>query len=380
VKILLVNYEYLGQGGGAGQQMYYLAQALKDLKHDVSLMIGWDNKTGTPKLIDGVTMYIVKHKRKNVQLSTPTGMALFVLRGLLCINRLTRGNNYDIIQFYFSVPTGILSYGIHGNIPYIISLRGMDIPGLQKDRNRGLSILTSALNKRISRKAAAVICNSNESAIMYNRFIPDISIKVIHNTVSPQIKYKKTYSDSVTSFITIGRLIPWKRIDLLISAVVSLRSKYPEITLDIYGQGYQYYELQNHILKKNAGEYIKLKGYIDREQLLGTLHTYDAFVFASTGDSCPNVLIEAMASGLPIVAARSGGAIDIVEEGITGLFSIPGDLDDTIKKIEYCIKNPDIMKKYGLNGRKRVEERYSVEGMGKQHIDEYKKIVVPESE
>jgi len=50
MKISLVNYEYKGQGGGAGQQMFYLARALRDVGHDVSLLIGWDKKFGEPEL------------------------------------------------------------------------------------------------------------------------------------------------------------------------------------------------------------------------------------------------------------------------------------------------------------------------------------------
>ena len=82
MKILLVNYEYKGQGGGAGQQMYYLARALRDFGHDVSLLIGWDDRLGVPELLDGANTHIVKHKRKNVQLSSPLGMLFFVIRGL----------------------------------------------------------------------------------------------------------------------------------------------------------------------------------------------------------------------------------------------------------------------------------------------------------
>ncbi|MCL2247755.1 MAG: glycosyltransferase family 4 protein [Oscillospiraceae bacterium] len=369
MKILLVNYEYKGQGGGAGQQMYYLAKALRDFGHDVSLLIGWDKELGTPEMLDGVTTHIVKHKRKNIQLSTPLGMLFFVFRGLREINKLTKTYKYDIIQFYFCVPTGILKYGIHGKVPYVVSLRGMDIPGLHSDRNKGLSKLTSSFNKNISRKAVAVTCNSTESYAIFHSFAPEIPITIIPNAFDSDIECKHFYSETVKSFVYVGRLIYLKRIDLLIDAVIELRKAYPDVTLDIFGQGYLFDELMQQIKDNEADEFITLKGYINKSQLTEALCNYDLFLFASVSDSCPNVLLEAMAAGLPVVAARAGGSIDIVEDGVTGLFTAPGDLGDAIEKLEYCINNPTKMKEFGIAGRQRVQRQYSLEYVGQRHIE-----------
>ena len=375
MKLLLVNYEYKGQGGGAGQQLYYLAQSLRDFGHDVSLLIGWDFRLGEPELLEGITTHIVKHKRKNIQLSTPLGMLFFVFRGLFRINNLTKRDKYDIIQFYFSVPTGILKYGINGKVPYIISLRGMDIPGLQNDRNKKLSVITSRLNKRIAKDAEAVVCNSRESAILYNKFAPDITLTVIPNAIELNKDYKTLYTGKVTRFVTVGRLISWKRIDLIIDCVTKLHEKYPYIMLDIYGQGNLSDKLVKQINDNNADDYISIKGFIKKDKLLKKLPEYDIFIFASTGDSCPNVLLEAMAVGLPVVAAKSGGSIDIVEDGTTGIFTVPGDLMDTIDKLEYCINNPQRTKEIGLNSRKRVEEQYCIISTAQQHENMFSSVI-----
>jgi glycosyltransferase involved in cell wall biosynthesis len=376
MKILLVNYEYKGQGGGAGQQMFYLAQALRDFGHDVSLLIGWDDRLGSPELLNGVETHIVKHKRKNIQLSTPLGMLFFVMRGLHCIKRLTKMHTYDIIQFYFSVPTGILKYGIKGKIPYVVSLRGMDIPGLQKDRNKGLSMITSGFNKYITNRAAAVVTISSEASKKYNAFATNLSITVIPNAVdSESISAKEFYTDKVEKIISIGRLVNFKRFDLLVDSIVNLRNKYKNITLDIYGQGYLYDQLKRRIVENNAEAFVTIKGYMDRETLIGKLCDYDLFSLMSTGDSFGNVFTEAMASGLPVLAARTGGPLDIVIEGTTGVLSIPNDLDDIIKQLEYCINHPNKMKEFGINGRKRVEEYYSINAAAKQHIELYESIL-----
>ena len=376
MNILLVNYEYKGQGGGAGQQLYYMANAFMEAGHDVSLLIGWDGSYGEPELLDNVITHIIKCKRKNIQLSTPVGLLFFAIRGVIRINKLTKKFTYDIIQFYFSVPTGILKYGIHGKIPYVVSLRGMDIPGLQKNKYRNLTYLTAPINKNITKNAATVICNSSESAFVYKKFFPIVNINVIPNAINYiNFTTKTEYSAEIRKFVTVSRLVSWKRIDLLIDTVIILRNKYPNICLDIYGQGYQYKYLSERIIDNKAENYIKLIGYIEKVRLMNDLCRYDMFAFPSTGDSCPNVLLEAMACGLPVIAANAGGSSDLIEDNISGIFFRPNDIDDTIQKMEYCIMNPAEITKIGINGFDRVKKNYSIYAAADKHIDIYNGII-----
>ena len=379
LKILLVNYEYKGQGGGAGQQMYYMAESFRNLGHSVAVLAGWDYAFGSPDSPEGIESHFVKIKRKNVQLSTPFGLLKFVLRGTLRLRKLTKSTNFDIIQFYFSVPTGILKFGIHGTVPYVVSLRGMDIPGLQKNRYKTLSFLTSFVNKHVARNAASVTCLSKEAADVYRRFAPNIDITVIPNSIDfDAYTVKTSYQDKVVRIVSIGRLVSWKRMDLLIEAVVKLKEKHPKITLDIFGDGYQREFLMDMIKERKAEHFIFLKGFVDKKYFQDELSSYDLFALMSTGDSFGLVFIEAMACGLPVLAARKGGPIEIVEESVTGLLAAPDDLEDTIKQLDFCISNPQKMKLYGGNSRVRVENMYTVEAAAKRHVDLYRQIIYKE--
>ena len=370
MKILLVNYEYKGQGGGAGQHTYYMARAFRDMGHEVSLLIGWDSNFGSPVIFEDVSTYIIKYRKKNIQLSTPIGLLMFVLKGIFSIRRLTSRFVFDIIMFYFSVPTGILKFGICGRIPYVISLRGMDIPGLQKDRNSILRVLTSLLNRHVTAKAKIVTSLSNEAALAYERFSTTIAPVVIPNAVDcGSYNVKKAYSDKIRRFVTISRLVSFKRLDLLIDAIILLKRAYPEISLDIYGDGYLSTELQKHIEDNNANDYVNLKGYVDKMILCGTLCEYDVFILLSNADSFGQVFIEAMSCGLPVVAANAGGPKDIVINDVTGLLVKQDCLDDTIMKVKYCIENPEKMASFGINGRKRVEETYCIKDIAQKHIE-----------
>jgi len=132
--------------------------------------------------------------------------------------------------------------------------------------------------------------------------------------------------------------------------------------------------LQQQVKKNHADSFICIKGFMNKTQLAKALLDYDVFTFASVSDSCPNVLLEAMAVGLPVVAARAGGSVDLVEDGVTGLLVNPDDLMEMVSKLEYCIKNPQKMKEYGTNGRKRIEDNYTVTATAQQHISLYEKV------
>lgn len=374
MKILLVNYEYKPQCGGAGLGTYNMAKKFRQMGHEVELLIGWDYKFGKPEFINDVEMLIIKTKKKNIHQSTAIGLLKFVFAGLFRINQITRKKEFDIIQFYFSVPTGILKYGIHKKVPYIISLRGMDIPGFRKDKYKTLSWITKRINYKVVKSAVAVTSLSAAAGKYFMQFAPDIKLDIIPNAVEYEMySVKENYSKQINKFVAVSRLTGFKNLDLMIKAFVDVHDRYPTISLDIYGEGRERLNLEQLIVNCHAESYIRLMGYANREKLVDVLPEYDVFSLMSIGDSFGIVFIEAMSVGLPVICARAGGPKEIVVEGVTGLFAKPDDLEDTIRLIEYCVENPKATAKMGQQGRKRVEEYFSVTSVAKQHIELYER-------
>lgn len=374
MEILLVNYEYKPQCGGAGLGTYNMAKAFQQMGHKVTLLIGWDYKFGQPELLDHVKMYIVKSTKKNIHQSTALGLLRFVIVGLYKISQITRKKKFDIIQFYFSVPTGILKYGIHNKIPYVVSLRGLDIPGFRNDKYTILSKLTRRINFEVVKSAAAVTSLSKSAGKYFKKFAPDIKLDIIPNAVEYELYQNKVnYGMKISKFVAVSRLTGFKNIDVLIKAFVQIHVSYPTVSLDIYGEGREKENLETLIADRQAEGYIKLKGYANREQLVNVLPQYDVFSLVSVGDSFGIAYIEAMSAGLPIICARAGGPQEIVVDGETGVFAEPNDLQDTVRVIKYCIDNPQMMERMGRNARKRVEQYYSISSVARQHIQLYER-------
>ena len=80
-----------------------------------------------------------------------------------------------------------------------------------------------------------------------------------------------------------------------------------------------------------------------------------------------------MAAGLPVVSSRSDGILDIVEDGVTGLLVDPRDIPELTSAVETLIVEPSLRRKFGASGRRRIEERFTLERMVDQVEEIYQK-------
>jgi glycosyltransferase involved in cell wall biosynthesis len=92
----------------------------------------------------------------------------------------------------------------------------------------------------------------------------------------------------------------------------------------------------------------------------------DVFVLASIWEGMPNAALEAMAVGLPVVATGVGGTPEVVADGETGLLVPPRDPDGLSQAIARMLHDPELWRRMGQAGRRRVGQRFSVERMVRQ--------------
>ena len=152
-----------------------------------------------------------------------------------------------------------------------------------------------------------------------------------------------------TVVLSVGRLANEKRLDLLVQALPQLTN----VRLVFVGDGPARPELERRL----AGQPAHFTGYLRGEALATAYASADMFVFPSDTDTFGQVIREAMASGLPVVAARAGGALDLVSEGETGFLVPPGDAIGFQRCIARLAANPNQQRSMGLAGRQRAERR-----------------------
>jgi glycosyltransferase involved in cell wall biosynthesis len=162
----------------------------------------------------------------------------------------------------------------------------------------------------------------------------------------------------------VGRLATEKRVELLAEAVEGLEG----VRLALVGDGPARSQLEQRL----AGAPVHFTGYLQGEALSTAYASADAFVFPSDTETFGQVIQEAMASGLPVVAARAGGAIDLVRDGVTGTFFRPGDADELRAQVRRVAAHPSQFAAMGLAGRAAAERRSWSNVMG-ELLDHYRR-------
>ncbi|RRR69107.1 MAG: glycosyltransferase family 1 protein [Candidatus Viridilinea halotolerans] len=152
-----------------------------------------------------------------------------------------------------------------------------------------------------------------------------------------------------TLLLYVGRLAAEKRLALIPEALRGLLN----VHMVFVGDGPFRAELE----RRCAGLPVSFTGYLKGAALATAYASADAFVFPSDTDTFGQVVQEAMASGLPVVGARSGGTLDLVHEGQTGLLFAPGVVTDLRARLRQLSANPTLRQAIGNAGRTATAKR-----------------------
>ena len=151
-----------------------------------------------------------------------------------------------------------------------------------------------------------------------------------------------------------GNLVPYKGPEVLLKAFKKIREDYEEVMLLYVGRG----PLEEELKRRAQGMDVKFAGYIPDQEKPYYYQAADIFSLPSVNraEAFGIVNLEAMASGLPIVASRLGGIPDIVREGENGLLFQPGNVEELARALRFLLDNPDERVRMGRAGRQLAED------------------------
>jgi glycosyltransferase involved in cell wall biosynthesis len=160
--------------------------------------------------------------------------------------------------------------------------------------------------------------------------------------------------------LSVGRLVADKGQGMLVEAMAELARRGVAATATLVGEGPARAALEARVRELGAHELVRLVGAADQDEMARRYAAADVFCLPSFAEGIPVVLMEAMASGLPVVATRVGGVAELVEDGVSGTLvpaGRPGALADAIERLA---AEPGLRARWGAEGRERVLAEFDV--------------------
>jgi glycosyltransferase involved in cell wall biosynthesis len=166
--------------------------------------------------------------------------------------------------------------------------------------------------------------------------------------------------------VSVGRLVPKKGFEHLIQALAQLDQAGRSVSCEIFGGGGLREALAEQIETAGLADRVRLRGARLQEEVISAYRTAAVFALApivmedGDRDGIPNVLVEAMASEVAVVATRISGIPELIEDGVDGLLVEPRDAEALAAAIQRLLDDPELAARLAVAGRLKVERQFDI--------------------
>jgi glycosyltransferase involved in cell wall biosynthesis len=208
------------------------------------------------------------------------------------------------------------------------------------------------------------------------RFVDDHSFRpersrMIHNGIAlPEIGARKQALQLVIG--SAGRLFAVKDYPLLVAAAQIAVSRNSNFRFELAGEGPERNSLEQLIVKKGIAGAFKLRGQL--EDMRSFYAGIDVYINTSVHEGIPMSILEAMANGVPVIAPRVGGIMEIIDNEIDGFLISTRNPEDFAER---CLRlqDPELRRRMGAAARKKIERHFSAEKMARDYLKLYHELV-----
>jgi len=286
------------------------------------------------------------------------------------LRKLLQEHPADILLGSWAYPDGFASVlaGRQLGLPVAIKVHGTDIHDMRevsRVRRTAWALRQAcgvlAVSEDLRQRVIALGCSPEKAVLVYNgidteRFKPG-------DKVAARCALGE---EGAPLLLAVGRLEPIKDFETLLTAMTDLLRKFPAARLRIIGAGSLRESLEARVLQEHLSGAVRLLGEMDQDRIHQYYNAADLLLIPSRNEGVPNVLLEAMACGLPVVATRVGGIPEVVLDGSTGLlYDASAGARGLVSAIERAVamtwSAPDILARIG-----RFSWRSSAHQLGTQ--------------
>ncbi|HEY4717840.1 MAG TPA: glycosyltransferase family 4 protein, partial [Anaerolineales bacterium] len=231
-------------------------------------------------------------------------------------------------------------------------------------------------NSRVCSVMVAVSAQVREHAIRVEK-AKDSKLVVIQNGIEPLAQTVGTIMDRETIreqlgvsangllLLTVGRLTVQKGHTVLLDVIAQIASRYPRALFAFAGDGPQRSHLVAQAARLGISDRVLFLGV--RTDVANLLQAADIFVQPSLSEGLSIALLEALFAGLPVVATRAGGVVDVVENGESALLVPTGDVQALATALGQVLDDASLRKRLAHTGQARAQANYSIEKMCKAY-------------
>lgn len=221
--------------------------------------------------------------------------------------------------------------------------------------------------------ADAVICVSEytRSQMMY---VSDPShwgkLRVVHCGADlERYPYVEPADHDFVCVLSVCRLVPEKGLDLLVEAIAALRAGGDDVRLVLVGGGPLERPLRERVRGLGIEGAVKFVGAIGQDHMADYYAESDIFCLPSFAEGVPVVMMEAMATGRPVVASRITGIPELVEDGVSGLLFTAGNVEQLTAALSRLVSSPALRRELGQAGRATVAAQFNSGASAAQMAD-----------
>jgi len=360
MRILMLDNEFPPLGGGTGIVNKRLLDGIAEVGTiEVDLITSSRTKDQYEHevLSPGIELYRVPVDNKNIHHSSNRELITYAIRGFLKSRELLKEHSYDLCFAFATFPAGVMALWLRymEGLPYIISLQGPDVPGFESRYNYIYPFL-KPIARIVWRRAAIVTAISEQMCQLAAQTCSDLHVDIIYNGVDthriqPRDWDKAFLNSKSVKVICVARLIERKGQHHLLEAGAILKRMGKEgFRIVFVGTGDAQPLLKKRCRELGLDTIVEFKGFVDWEEVIALYQKAHVFVLPSYNEGMSIALLEAMASGLPVIVTDTGGTKELVKKE-NGMVVPWADADALANALTSLFESPIRMCSMGHNSR-----------------------------
>ena len=328
------------------------------------------------EFIHGVEVHRVPVFRQRQDYCSTFEMGTFVVSAAWYCLHNVREFRPDMVHVFFGIPDGPLGWFLKRvyRLPYIVSLRGADVPSDEVKRFASHYKVLRPLIRYLWRDADALVAVSNGLRSHTEAVAPDIPVQVISNAIdlSQFTPPRHREPEGPVRLLYVGRFTIPKNVATLIESVDALAQReVGDFELELVGEGAQRPVLERMVAERGLARRVRFSDWVPRDQIAHHYRRADIFTTATTWEGMPNTVLEAMACGLPIVGTQAPGLHELVQESVNGYLVPMKDIAALAEALALLIDNGYERRRMGRQSRLLVERHFAWEQIAAQYVQVY---------